>query len=396
MNRRGRLFSYRGLNDKKNRVSGQICADDEQALVRILSEKNVYLLSCRRCRKPRPLKPSEINWLLDQLQLLLQAGLPIPEALQALQAHAPRRMQTILANVLDTVESGYGLAAGLRSHLKAEAQVAAQLIKIGEQNGQLPAILEKLVAENRHTTQIKQNIIQSLAYPAMLSLIAMGVVSAMMVWVIPEFKKIYDGLGASLPLYTMITIQLSERLSEYGLQTLVGLFGLGVLLSILVRRFAGARWLLARVCLRLPFLGRLQQAYLCRRFAGHLRIMYHAGVSLNEAFSWLPATSNHAVYCSALRRIRMDIGQGSSLRHAIRNSGFFPQLVEQIIASGESSGSLEQALARIETLYGATLQSMAGQLPRLLEPILIIFIAAVIGWILVSLYLPIFNLGFVL
>ena len=393
---RSQLFSYRGLEQQKTRVVGLLYAVDKDDLSRRLAERNIYLLSCRRRPWPRPMNSGEMIWLLDQLQLLLQAGLPVPEALRALQTHAPQRLQAILAGVLDMVESGYGLAAGLKPYLCAQAQVVSQLIKIGEQNGQLPIILEKLVAENRHSLQIKQNIIQSLAYPIMLSIIAVCIVSAMMVWVIPEFKKIYAGLGASLPIYTTITIQLSEWLTGYGGQIIVAVLAGGGLLAVVMHKHAGTRWLWARASLSLPFFGKLQRVYLCRRFAGHLRIIYHSGVSLNEAFAWLTATSNQAVYCLALKRIHQDLSHGHSLQHAIHRSGFFPTLVEQMITSGENSGSLEQALARIETFYGANLQSMASQLPRLLEPILIVFIAIAVAWILVSLYLPIFNLGFVL
>lgn len=395
-NQRKHLYSYRGLSDEKKLIKGQMYAGGEETLDQALAEKNIYMLSCRRQPRPRAMKIAETTWLLDQLQLMLQAGLSVPEALRALREHASPHLRAIVASALDTVECGYGLAAGIRPHLKPRHQVTSHLIDIGEHNGQLPLILERLVAENRHIMKIRQNIIQSLSYPLMLIIIAVCVVSAMMVWVIPEFKKIYDSLGTSLPVYTLIMIRMSEWLSAYAGYAILSALGFAALLPALVRRWTAAQWLLARLSLRLPFFGELRRAYLCRCFASHLGIIYRAGVTLDQAFSWLPATSGQAVYCSALKRIHKDIRQGCSLQQAVRNSGFFPPLIEQIITSGESSGTLEQALTRIEDFYAANLHAMAGQLPRLLEPILIVAISAVVGWIIISLYLPVFNLGFAL
>ena len=390
------LFYYRGLNADKLRVCGHIYAKNRSSLLTMLTEQNICLLACWPCRQPRPLTSDETIWFLDQLQLLLQAGLPVADAIQTLHSQSKRKCQLVLTGIVQSVESGYGLAAGLRPYLKPSAQVIVHLIGSGEQNGQLPAVLEKIVDENRHNAKIKREILQSLAYPVLLSVMAICIITAMMVWVIPEFKNIYAGLGADLPTYTLITIKGAEWFGRYAAWIAVGLFG-GVITIILLRRYHnGFHWLFARLSLRLPFFGRLQRAYLCRCFAGHLRIIYQSGLALNEALAWLPETHSHAVYRSALKRIQADIAQGHSLRYAVRNSGFFPRLVEQIIHSGENSGSLEQALVRIEKFYAATLVSTASHLPRLIEPLLIIFIAIVIAWILISLYLPVFNIGFVL
>lgn len=390
------LFEWHGLQNNR-RIRGKSFARNKTDLADQLKEKKILLCLARRCMVQRQLSVKQVYLLLEQLLMLMRSGIPL---LQALEIMSDTAKSTVSANAIEhirqNISAGNKLSDAIAPQLPDKEKTTARFLALGERNGCLILAMERLLKQKRQEKKIRDQFVQAMIYPLFLSAVSFSVMLLLTVWVVPEFKKTYAEIGAALPLYTRMTITVSEVILVHGL-SIAAVTGVTIILiAALLHYSRTAQWLFARLQLRVPILGSLLLDYFCHHFASHMRIAYQSGMPLSESLMWLPQTSSHPGYRAALKSMYADTQRGISLRQAIRNSTFFPAVVEQLISIGEHSGSLNDVLEHIEQHFAEHLETTVNRLLKMLEPAMIVLVAFSIGWIVITMYLPVFDLGYIL
>ena len=391
------LFGWRGLAADGLPCSGWATARNLEDLSQRLADDGVTLLKARPRRLAVRFNTQAAYRFLEQISSLLSAGVPILEALNLIkQDKSSRRLDAIISGVLENVESGLPLSESLASFIKRGDRIILQALMLGERSGKFDEVLVRLLEQRKKSVRARSQLTRAAVYPAVLVFISTAVVVLMMVWAVPEFSAIYADFGAALPAYTLAIVSLSEFIVANGLSATAWFTATMGALFAVQRASPPLRRVLAQAQLHLPIAGRLLRIRFYRRFATDMNLIYRAGMPLGEALSWLPSTSEHPRYRDALEHVCENVSRGLSLNEALAATRFFPSFIVQTIRVGENSGSLEQAFARIERFYDDALENTADKLVKLFEPLLIAVLSLIVGALVVAMYLPMFNLGFVL
>lgn len=394
---RGRsLFHWRGIDADDLMCSGWAISCDHEDLGRHLADSGITLTRARK--RPCPsFRTVDAYRFLEQITTLLKAGMPILDALElAKQDRSSRRLQAILSSITEHLKSGSPLSDSTAPFIKSKDRVILQAMILGEKSGRFDEVLERLLKQRKKTVQMQSKLLRAAIYPLVLTFISAAVVVLMMVWAVPQFKSIYADFGAGLPAYTLRLIAISEFLAAEGL-ALMG-WTTAIVFGVVIpgRTSKMCRRTLAKAQLHLPLIGPLLRIRFYRQFAADINLIYRSGMPLGEALNWLPQTNSHPCYRTALKQVCENVSYGLSLNESLANSGFFPPFVIHAVRIGENSGSLDQAFERIENFYDAKLASAADKIVKLFEPLLVTVLSLIVGSLLIAMYLPMFNLGFVL
>ena len=369
---------------------------DRRNLARQLALDGITLIKARKHSIPL-FGRADIYRFLEQISSLLNAGVPILDALELVrQDKISRRLEAIFSGIIENLKSGLPLSDSSAPFIRKSDAIVLQAMILGEKSGKLDEVLDRLLSQQRKSARIRSQLAQAVVYPLILTVTSTVVVVLMMVWAVPQFKSIYADFGTELPAYTLSVISISEFLVSDGVALSLWLLAITAGLAVVHQTSPACRRLLAHAQLRLPLIGRFLRIRFYRQFAADVNLVYRAGMPLGEALSWLPSTSDHPGYRAVIRHVCENLSDGMSLNESLKSTDFFPPFVIQAIRVGENSGSLDRAFERIERFYDDALTNTAEKLIKLFEPLLIITLASIIGFLLVAMYLPMFNLGFVL
>ena len=390
-----KLFEWKGLSITGEHVSGKETADNKEALEASLALRDIILLKAKPIRSKQILQSKEVDFLLLQFATLLGANLPLSEVFKLLRHRTSRKLQGILLQVWDKVETGESLAQSLKPYLGTRDQFIAHMIQVGENSGQIVPLLETLSDYRKRQQRIASKVKKSLIYPVTVLCTALGVSVLLLTSVVPQFAAMYQG-SENLPLYTQATIQTSNFISENGIFLFSSIsLAIGVMI-LSYRHVRRVHYMASWLVLTLPLFGKLKKAHLQYLFATLVRVAYQAGTPVDQALTWLPQTTSNLVFVEKIDQIRKHLVQGISLYDAIRKTAVFGTFFEQMISTGESSGKFENTLQQIAEYYNKQIENYADRLTQMVEPALVLITASIIGWIVASMYLPIFNLGTVL
>lgn len=394
------LFDWQGLNAEGQGVQGQSRAAGAHQLAASLRSRGIRVQSAQRVRQPgwragsSRIRPAELGLFTRQLAVMLQAGLPLLQALRIAGAGCTNpAMVRLAAQLSEQIETGTALSAACRQHPRHFSALYGDLVEAGEASGMLDTLLERLARYLEKSEALKSKIKSALMYPTAVLLVALGVVAVILVWVVPSFQSVFASYGADLPTPTLIVMAVSEFLLAHGLWLLLGSALLAAwLLREFRRRPAWQAWR-DRVLLKLPLLGTLIQKACTARWARTLATLYAAGVPLVEALGAARGAAGNAVFDRASERIREDLTRGISLNAAMRTVQCFPAMAVQMCAVGEESGSLDRMLGKVADFYEAEVDDQVAGLSSLLEPVVMVVLGTLVGALVVALYLPIFKLG---
>ena len=390
------LFYWRGITADGLPDSGWSMAYKHEDLSQHLATNGITLIKARK-QSSSFFKTVVAYHFLEQLASLLNAGMPILEALELVkQDKNSRQLQAIFCGIIENVKSGLPLSESIKPFLKHKDHIILRAMALGERSGKFDEILARLMTQYKKTVRARSQLTRAAVYPAVLLIVSVAVILIMMVWAVPEFKSIYADFGAQLPVYTLAVITFSEFIIAKGFIAVVWcvfIVGIFIALQHASPRFKRA---LARIQLHIPIAGHLLHIRLYRQFAADMNLIYRAGMPLGEALNWLASTSPNLHYCTILKNICGNINNGSSLNKALDRSKFFSPFIVQTIRIGENSGSLEQAFERVELFYDEAIENTTDKLVKLFEPLLVAILSLIVGSLLIAMYLPIFNLGFVL
>lgn len=343
--------------------------------------------------EPSKLKSAQLLELLDQLSLLLEAQVPLIDALQLLQATQPQpAVIDISRRLIHGVGQGQSLAHAMgRQGSQFDSSIQA-LVAAGEASGTLAEVLRQLVSDLRNRQQFADKLVQALAYPIGIFLIALAVAGVLLWWVVPQFQSLFDGFGATLPTATRLVIALSQLLKSFGWHVFLGAL-LTMLLNIyLYRHHRPTRRHWDGWADRLPLVGMVFKQQRAAKTSQVLSTLLSAGLPLTHAMDLVIQTSQHSHHRQALQQVAADIRRGQSFSSALSESKAFDPLMVHLCAIGEQSGQVGAMLRQVGELLESKVNIRLQQLSKLLEPFMMVAVGVMVGGLLIALYLPIFKM----
>ena len=339
------------------------------------------------------LSASEVALITRQLATLVASSLPLDECLQA-AAEQTRKSKTkaILLQVRSKVSEGYTLANAMGQFPQAFGEMYRAMVHAGEQAGQLAPVLEQLADYTENRQHTAQKLQMALIYPFVLVAVAVAVVTALMVFVVPELIGIFAHTKKALPPLTVALIATSDFLRDYGLYLLLALVALAIGFQRLIRHPARRRsW--HQLLLRMPGIGGVLISMDTARFASTLSILMASGVPLLDSLRISGAVMSNLVLRDSSKAVALRVQEGSSLNRALSQEPFFPPMMVHMVASGETSGDLESMLARSAANQERELEMTLGTVMGLFEPLMVVFMGGLVLTIVMAILLPIFDLN---
>jgi len=323
---------------------------------------------------------------------MIDAGLPLVQCLEILGTQNDNpNFQKVLLHVRQDVEGGSSLADAMKKHPKVFDDLFTNMIAAGEAGGILDTILKRLAQYIEKSVKLKSQVKSALVYPAAVISIAVLVVGVILWKVIPTFAALFAGLGAQLPLPTRIVIALSNWLVRLMLPLVIGA-GVGTFFLKRYYETYNGRRVLDRLMLRLPVIGMILRKIAVARFCRTLSTLISSGVPILDGLEITARTSGNAIVEDAIMETRKSVEGGQSLAAPLKQTDVFPPMVVQMISVGEQTGALDTMLSKIADFYEDEVDTAVANLMTLMEPILILFLGSVVGGIVISMYMPIFDL----
>jgi type IV pilus assembly protein PilC len=391
-------FSWTGTDKKGNKLKGRSLAASEQALRADLRRQGVVPVKISKqsalFKGGGKVKPEDIAIFSRQLATMLAAGIPLVQAFEIIgNGHDKPAMQKLVLDIKADIEGGTSLHEALGKHPLYFDDLYTNLVEAGEQAGALENLLDKIATYKEKTEALKKKIKKALFYPAAVLVVAVIVTVILLIFVIPQFESLFKGFGADLPAFTQMVIGLSRFVQDQG-WWLVIIAGAGVyFFGYTYKRSHAMRETIDRLSLKAPVIGPILVKAAIARYARTLSTMFSAGVPLVEALESVAGATGNIVYERAVLRMRDEVSTGQRLQRAMENTGLFPNMVVQMIAVGEESGSLDEMSGKVATFYEQDVDNAVDSMSSLLEPLIMAILGVLVGGLVIAMYLPIFKLG---
>ena len=394
-------FNWEGTDTRGKKIKGKTTAANEAAVRSELRRQGVVP---KRIRKESTLFKSsgsvsaaDIAIFSRQLSTMLTAGIPLVQAFDIVgSGHDNPAVQRLVLNIKQDVESGASLAEALAKHPLHFDDLFVNLVTAGEQAGALETLLDKIATYKEKTEAIKKKVKKALFYPGAVMVVALIVTTILLVFVIPEFESLFQGFGADLPAFTRMIIDLSVFVRSNGIFLVMAISGAIGGYIYAYKRNRKLREIQDRIALKLPIIGGILDKSAVARFARTLSTMFAAGVPLVEALESVSGACGNIVYEIAVLQIRDEVATGQRLQHAMENTERFPNMVIQMIAVGEESGSLDEMSGKVADFYEDDVDNAVDGLSSLLEPLIMAILGVLVGGLVIAMYLPIFKMGAVI
>jgi type IV pilus assembly protein PilC len=395
-------FIWEGTDRKGKKVKGKSMASNEAAVRADLRRQGVVPSRIKKQKKGMfggggSITPLDIAIFSRQLATMLAAGIPLVQSFEIVgSGHENAAMQKLILAVKADVEGGSALAEALAKHPLYFDDLFVNLVEAGEQAGALETLLDKIAMYKEKTEALKKKIKKALTYPAAVLVVAFVVTTILLVFVIPAFEDLFKGFGADLPTFTRMVIDLSVFVRQQGwyIAIMIGA-GIGTFFYFKKRSRTMRHWI-DRMSLHLPIIGSILQKAAIARYARTLSTMFSAGVPLVEALESVAGATGNIVYEIGVLQMRDEVATGQRLQQAMENTDLFPNLVIQMIAVGEESGSLDDMSSKVADFFEDDVDNAVDNLSSLLEPMIMAILGVLVGGLVVAMYLPIFKMGSVI
>ncbi|MCG6946539.1 MAG: type II secretion system F family protein [Deltaproteobacteria bacterium] len=395
-------FIWTGVNRKGKKKKGEMEADSENFVRLTLRRQGIEPTKI----KPKPkdlfanvkfLQPKvtekDIVVMTRQFATMIDAGLPLVQCLEILFSQQENKtFKRILKNIKEDVEEGSTFADALKQHPDVFDDLFVNLVAAGEIGGILDIILNRLAAYIEKAAKLKKKVKGAMTYPIVVMVIAVLVVAVILIFVIPVFQSMFADFGKALPVPTQIVVAMSNFVKSYILYIIVGV----VLLIFAFRRFyktEKGRALVDKWVLKLPVFGMLLRKVAVAKFTRTLGTMISSGVPILDSLDIVAATAGNMTIEGAIRETRQSISEGRTIAEPLADSDVFPSMVVQMISVGEATGALDTMLGKIADFYDDEVDAAVDALTAMLEPFMMVFLGGTIGGLVVSMYLPIFQMA---
>jgi len=338
-------------------------------------------------------KAHDVMIFTRQFSTMIDAGLPIVQSLDVLTEQTGNKaLKDIIRGVRRDVSGGSTLADALHKHPKAFDDLYVNMVRAGEAGGVLNTILNRIALFIEKSNKLKKKVKGAMIYPSTIVIVAVGVVTILLLYVIPVFAELYGGMGKSLPAPTQITINVSNWFRANFLY-LAGAIALTVVGLQMYYKTAQGQLVIDGILLKMPILGDLLRKVAVARFSQNMSILLASGVPILEGLSITARTAGNKVIERAIMEARISISEGKTVAEPLEKSGVFPPMVCQMVAIGENTGALDSMLKRVGDFYEDEVDNSVANLTALMEPVIMIVLGIVLGGLVISMYLPIFQLG---
>jgi len=391
-------FTWEGTDRTGKKVKGKVVSSSEAAVRAELRRQGVVPTRVRKqsmlFRKQGSVTTGDIAIFSRQLATMMSAGIPLVQSFDIVGAgHENPAMQKLILAIKSDVEGGTSLADSLAKHPLHFDDLFVSLVAAGEQAGALETLLDKIATYKEKTEAIKKKIKKALFYPAAVVVVAIVVTVILMIYVIPEFESLFQGFGADLPAFTRFVIDISKFVQSTGWLLLIGVVGSIMGFLYAKKRNRAVQHFVDRAMLKLPIIGTILHKSAIARYARTLSTTFAAGVPLVEALDSVAGATGNIVYEGAVMRMRDEVATGQRLQRAMENTDLFPNMVNQMIAVGEESGSLDAMSAKVADFYEEEVDNAVDSMSSLLEPLIMAVLGVLVGGLVVAMYLPIFKMG---
>ena len=391
-------YQWEGMDKKGQRIKGRSVAQNEQALKNELRRQGVVATRIRKqsqaFKSAGRVKPEDIAIFSRQLATMLGAGIPLVQAFEIIGAgHEKPAMQKLVLDIKSDVEGGTSLHEALAKHPLYFDDLFVNLVEAGEQAGDLEGLLDKVATYKEKSEAVKKKVKKALFYPAAVLVVAVIVTVILLIFVIPQFEDLFKGFGADLPAFTQMVINLSRFVQANGIYMAVVVAGAFWVFFYFKKRSRKMRHFLDRMALKMPIIGPILNKAAIARYARTLSTMFAAGVPLVEALESVAGACGNIVFEDAVLKMRDEVATGQRLQRAMENTGIFPNMVVQMIAVGEESGSLDAMAGKVATFYEEDVDAAVDSMSSLLEPLIMLILGVLVGGLVIAMYLPIFKLG---
>jgi type IV pilus assembly protein PilC len=392
-------FVWKGKTRDGKAVSGERVADNKEAVMALLRRDQILVSSVKEKGKEVALPKlgggvpaKDLAIFTRQFSVMIDAGLPLVQCLEILGGQQENKtFAKILQQTRMDVEGGASLADAMRKHPKAFDDLFTNMIAAGEAGGILDTILKRLATYIEKAVKLKAQVKGAMVYPVAVITIAALVIAVILWKVIPTFAAMFEGLGAQLPLPTRIVIAASNwfvRALPFVVFFIVG----GIFLFRRYYATYAGRRAVDRIVLKLPILGVLMQKIAVARFCRTLSTLISSGVPILDGLEITARTAGNAIVEDAIMTVRKGVESGLTVAQPLKETGVFPPMVVQMISVGEQTGALDAMLSKIADFYEEEVDQAVANLLTLMEPVMILFLGITVGGIVISMYLPLFDL----
>ena len=397
------VYQYKARNRAGELITGTLEDDDERSVaasfdrlgysvIEVIPRAKLFSLFTDISGRFERLRKQDVIIFTRQLATLIHAGIPLSPSLTTIcEQTVNKKLKAVLQNVRETVQQGRSFSEALAQHPHVFSELFISMIRVGETGGILDNVLGRLAALGTQELEITSRIRSALIYPVVLVVITFLIVNFLVIGVLPKFVMVFRASQAELPLPTQVVLWLSVTLRQWWFAILMGA-GLLVLwfrsyINKPEGRFRFDAWLLT-----LPIFGKLYAKIQIARFARTLSVLISSGIPLLQGLVVVEKIVTNMVFQRTIQNIRMAITEGRPLVEPFKISGFFSPMVIQMISVGEKSGTLDQTLNEIAGFYEPEIEYTIKNLTALLEPLMLLIMGVMVGFIALSVLLPIFNL----
>ncbi len=397
-------YEYIALDAKGKEEKGMLEADNVRQVRQLLRDSHLTPLEVNQVDKSENknqtkkqragrVKAGDLALLTRQLATLVQSGSPLEEALATTAKQTEKRnVKHIISAVRSRVVEGHTLADGFKMFPSVFPDMYRATVAAGEKSGHLDAVLERMADYTETRQETQQRISNAMFYPVILTILSIGIVVGLLVFIVPKIINVFDNVGQELPAMTQVLISISDFFREYGIYV-----GIALVLAIItfkqMVKIPVWKFKYHRLLLRLPLVGRMVRGLNTARFARTLSILASSGVPILDAMSISAQVVQNMPMRKAVEEAAVKVREGMTINRALEQSGYFPPMTVHLIASGESSGRLDDMLERAAIQQERETDGMMTKMLGIFEPVLILVMGSVVLLIVLSILLPILNLN---
>lgn len=395
-------FDWKGINRRGKKIQGEIKASSIMEAKALLRSQGITPSSVKKQAKslfggdPK-ITPLDIAVVTRQIATMLSAGVPLVQSIDLIASGSEKKnLRVLMQKISLKVQSGLPLSDVLREQSRYFDSLYCDLVKSGEQSGALDRIFDRIAIYKEKAEALKSKIKKAMFYPIAVIVVALIVTSILLIFVVPQFAEIFAGFGAELPAFTRLVVHISELMQQYWWVVLGVILASLKICSVLYGKNLQFKTGADAMLLKAPVIGDIMNKAAVARYARTLSTTFAAGVPLIEALESAAGAAGNEIYKNAILEVRADVSAGGQMFSSMKTTDRFPEMVVQMVAIGEESGSLDDMLARVANIYEQEVDDAVDGLTALLEPLIMAVLGVLIGGLIIAMYLPIFQMGAVI
>ncbi len=394
-------YAYKVRDKSGNLVTGELIGDSEGLVMTKLREMGMTPIEVKKARsgmkmeinlRPGRVKLKDLAVFSRQFATMVNSGLPILRALAILGDQTENKeLAKVLVEVRLDVEQGQSLSGAMSKHPKAFSDLYVAMVKSGETGGVLDNVLLRLADNIEKDVELRRKVKSAMTYPLVVVILVTGILAAMLLFVVPQFKSIYAQLGGKLPLPTQILLSISNAVRGYWFVFVALGFG-GSFAFRRYKKTDRGRAQMDAVKIKAPIFGPLFHKTALARFSSTLGMLLRSGVPILQALDIVSDTTNNKVISKAVVDVQSSVREGESIAKPLSKHAVFPPMVVQMLAVGEETGAVDTMLDKVADFYNSEVSASVDALTSLIEPLLIAIIGGAVGAAVIALYMPMFNI----